>query len=87
MSHGQFTHKGQIEQLKGLDIFPSLYPMHTFYWGDWHKDPVAGVERANNISPTGWFLGEGMRFTIHSDAPVTFLNSMRLLDRAVNKSK
>lgn len=86
MIHGQFTRKDQIEQLKGLDIFPSLYPMHTFYWGDWHKDSVAGVERANNISPTGWFLDEGMRFTIHSDAPVTFPNSMRLLDSAVNRT-
>jgi predicted amidohydrolase YtcJ len=60
--------------------------MHTFYWGDWHRDSVAGKERAENISPTGWFLDEGMQFTIHSDAPVTFPNSMRILDSAVNRT-
>jgi hypothetical protein len=86
MIHGQFTRKDQVKKLKNLGIFPSLYPMHTFYWGDWHRDSVAGVERASNISPTGWLLDEGMRFTIHSDAPVTFPNSMRLLDSAVNRT-
>jgi hypothetical protein len=86
MIHGQFTRKDQVEKLKKLGIFPSLYPMHTFYWGDWHRDSVAGVERANNISPSAWFLNEGMRLTIHSDAPVTFPNAMRLLDSAVNRT-
>ncbi|MGK0470153.1 MAG: putative amidohydrolase YtcJ [Candidatus Azotimanducaceae bacterium] len=86
MIHGQFTRKDQIQDLKDLGIFPALYPMHTFYWGDWHRDSVAGAERAENISPTGWFLDAGMRFTIHSDAPVTYPNSMRILDSAVNRT-
>lgn len=85
MIHGQFTRQDQIAQLKDAGIFPALYPMHTFYWGDWHRDSVAGGARANNISPTGWMIAEGMRFSIHSDAPVTFPNSMRILDSAVNR--
>jgi predicted amidohydrolase YtcJ len=47
---------------------------------------VAGPKRAENISPTGWVLDNGMKFTIHSDAPVTFPNSMRILDSAVNRT-
>ena len=85
MIHGQFTRKDQVAKLKALGILPSLYPMHTFYWGDWHRDSVAGPTRAENISPTGWMIKEGMPFTIHSDAPVTFPNSMRILDSAVNR--
>jgi predicted amidohydrolase YtcJ len=85
MIHGQFTRQDQIAKLKEAGIFPALYPMHTFYWGDWHRDSVAGEARANNISPTGWMIDEGMRFSIHSDAPVTFPNSMRILDSAVNR--
>lgn len=85
MIHGQFTRKDQVKKLKALGIFPALYPMHTFYWGDWHRDFVAGPERANNISPTGWMLEEKVPFTIHSDAPVTFPNSMRILDSAINR--
>jgi hypothetical protein len=84
--HGQYLRKDQVPQLKKLGIFPSLYPMHTFYWGDWHRQSVAGPKRAENISPTGWVLQNGMKFTIHSDAPVTFPNSMRILDSAVNRT-
>jgi predicted amidohydrolase YtcJ len=86
MIHGQFLRQDQIKKLKKLGIFPALYPMHTFYWGDWHRDSVAGAERANNISPTGWLLKEDIKFSIHSDAPVTFPNSMRILDSAVNRT-
>ena len=85
MIHGQFTREDQVNKLKSLGIFPSLYPMHTFYWGDWHRDSVAGPERAANISPTGWLIEEDFPFTIHSDAPVTFPNSMRILDSAINR--
>lgn len=84
--HGQYLRADQVPDLKRLDIFPSLYPMHTFYWGDWHRDSVAGPERAENISPTGWLVDQNMAFSVHSDAPVTFPNSMRLLDSAVNRT-
>ena len=69
MIHGQFTRQDQITRLKDAGIFPALYPMHTFYWGDWHRDSVAGEARANNISPTGWMIAEGMRFSIHLRRP------------------
>jgi len=86
MIHGQFTRPDQVPQLKQLGIFPSLFPMHTFYWGDYHRESVVGPERAENIDPTGWILDNRMKFGIHSDAPVTFPNSMRVLDSAVNRT-
>ena len=84
--HGQFLRIDQIDEIQRLGIFPALYPMHTFYWGDWHRDSVAGPERAKNISPTGWMLDRDIKFSIHSDAPVTFPDSMRILDSAVNRT-
>jgi hypothetical protein len=84
--HGQYLRADQIPQLKALGIFPALFPMHTFYWGDWHRDSVAGPERAAFISPVAAVREAGLRFTIHSDAPVTFPNSMRVLDSAVNRT-
>ena len=85
MIHGQFAREDHVSKLKALGIFPALFPMHTFYWGDWHRDSVAGPERASNISPTGWMLEEKIPFTVHSDAPVTFPNSMRVMASAVNR--
>jgi predicted amidohydrolase YtcJ len=84
--HGQFTRADQVDALVELGVFPSLFPMHSFYWGDWHRTSVAGPERAHDLSPTGWFLARGVPFGIHHDAPVTFPNSMRVLDSAVNRT-
>ncbi len=83
--HGNYMRANQVRDIKKLGIFPALFPMHTFYWGDWHRQSVAGPERAENISPTGWMLANHMKFSIHSDAPVTFPNSMRVLSTAVNR--
>jgi len=86
MIHGQFLRQDQMAKIAALDIFPALFPMHTYYWGDWHRDSVAGLERAENISPTGWMIEQGIKFSIHSDAPVTFPSSMRILHSAVNRT-
>jgi predicted amidohydrolase YtcJ len=83
--HGQFLREDQVDSLNGLGIIPSLFPMHTFYWGDWHRDHTVGPENADNISPTGWVVKRGMKFTTHHDAPVAFPNSMRVLDATVTR--
>ena len=59
--------------------------MHTFYWGDYHRDSVLGPERAPDISPTGWVLERGMMFGSHHDAPVALPNSMRILSATVTR--
>jgi hypothetical protein len=59
--------------------------MHTFYWGDWHRDHTVGPLLADNISPTGWCVARGMKFTSHHDAPVAFPDSMRVLDATVTR--
>jgi len=83
--HGQFLREDQVDSLKALDVFPSLFPMHTFYWGDWHRDRTVGPENADNISPTGWLVKRGMKFSTHHDAPVAFPDSMRVLDATVTR--
>ena len=83
--HGQFLREDQVDSLKRLSVFPSLFPMHTYYWGDWHRDHTVGPERADNISPTGWVRQRGMKFGSHHDAPVAFPDSMRVLDATVTR--
>ncbi|NRB01177.1 MAG: amidohydrolase [Rhodobacteraceae bacterium] len=83
--HGQFLREDQVDKIQKLDVFPSLFPMHTFYWGDWHRDFTVGPVNAENISPTGWLRQRGMIFGSHHDAPVAFPNSMRVLDATVTR--
>lgn len=84
--HGQTLRQDQVAELKQLKIFPSLFPMHTYYWGDWHRQSVLGPERAENISPTQWVLKAGLKFTTHHDAPVALPDSMRVLATTVNRT-
>ena len=83
--HGQFLREDQVDSLQHLNIFPSVFPMHTFYWGDWHRDHTVGPVLAENISPTGWIRQRGMMFGSHHDAPVAFPDSMRVLDATVTR--
>ena len=83
--HGQTIRKDQIERAASLNVDASLFPMHTFYWGDWHVSSVLGHPRADYISPCVDALAAGLNITSHHDAPVTFPNSMRVLDATVNR--
>jgi predicted amidohydrolase YtcJ len=84
--HGQTIRQDQIDRLKALDIFPSLFPMHTFYWGDWHAESVLGQPRADFISPTQAVREAGLMFSTHHDAPVALPSSIRVLDATVNRT-
>lgn len=83
--HGQTTRMDQLDELKALEIVPSFFPMHTFYWGDWHRDSVLGPRRAEFISPCGSAWRRGMRFTSHHDAPVANPDALRVLSATVTR--
>lgn len=83
--HGQFLREDQLDSYQALGVIPSLFPMHTFYWGDWHLDHTVGPQAGMNISPTGWAKQRGMIFSSHHDAPVAFPDSMRVLDATVTR--
>ena len=83
--HSQVVQRGQLEEMKTLDIQPSFFANHTYYWGDWHRDMALGPKRADFISPqaTAWSLG--LRPTAHNDSPVVPPDIMRLVWSSVNR--
>lgn len=83
--HAQTAREDQVQAFHDLGIMPSFFPMHTFYWGDWHRDSVLGPERAANISPLGWAMQRNMIFTSHHDAPVAMPDPMRVMHATVNR--
>ena len=42
----------QVDSLDRLGILPSLFSMHAFHWGAWHREHAVGPELADNISRT-----------------------------------
>lgn len=85
MIHAQTVREDQLDAMKRLDITPSFFGMHTYYWGDWHRDETLGPVRADRISPAMSALRRGMRFTEHHDAPVAFPDAIAVLDAIVNR--
>lgn len=83
--HAQVLREDQVQRLAELSITPSFFTTHTYYWGDWHRQQTLGPKRAANISPAQWAKQAGLRFTLHSDAPVTPINPFQLLWSAVNR--
>lgn len=85
MIHAQTVREDQLTQMKMLNMIPSFFSAHTFYWGDWHRDSVLGVTRSANISPTASTLQRGMIFTVHNDAPIVPPDMLRLLWATTNR--
>lgn len=82
--HGQFLKKDQYPALKDLNVIPSMFTMHTFYWGDWYKE-IIGPEKAQLICPAKSLIDEGFKITIHTDAPVALPNLMQIVWASVNR--
>jgi len=82
--HGQYIREDQLDSFKDLDVIASLFPLHTFYWGDWHKQ-IIGDSLGNTISPTRTALNKGLKITIHTDAPVALPNLMRMVGISVDR--
>lgn len=86
MIHSQILRDDQLDQMKKLGIIPSFFGIHTYYWGDWHRDQVLGMERAYRISPAQSAFEKGMIFTEHHDAPVTPPSATLILFAQVNRT-
>ena len=84
--HAQTAREDQLDRFVEEQMWPSFFPMHTFYWGDYHVNSVLGKERAYKISPTNTAYKKGLRFTSHHDAPVALPSSIRVLSATVTRA-
>ncbi len=84
--HAQMTRPDQIETMAQLGVVPSFFQLHTYYWGDRHRDIFMGPERAARMSPTKSALDAGLHFTVHADTPVVPMEPVRMLWAAVNRT-
>ncbi|MEZ5709203.1 MAG: amidohydrolase [Blastomonas sp.] len=83
--HNQVVTPEQLAEQAELDIQPSFFVSHTYFWGDWHREVALGPKRADFISPLASGLAAGLTPSIHNDSPVTPPDMMRLIWSAVNR--
>jgi predicted amidohydrolase YtcJ len=83
--HNQVLRPEQLEEMRELDIQPSFFAAHTYFWGDWHREIVLGPERGEFISPQASAWRAGLNPTAHNDAPIVPPDIMRLVWSSVNR--
>ncbi|WP_449431942.1 amidohydrolase [Pseudomonas putida] len=83
--HSQMMREDQLDEVKRLHAIPSFFVLHTYYWGDRHRDLFIGKNRAERISPARSADNRGMIYTIHTDTPIVPMEPMRLIWAAVNR--
>lgn len=86
IEHCQNVREDQIARMAELGVSPSFFVAHTLYYGDRHREIFLGPERARSISALQWALKYGVRFSLHSDWPVTPIDPLLSVDCAVNRT-
>lgn len=85
MIHSQIVREDQVADMKKINMIPSYFVAHTYFWGDVHIKNL-GKERAFKISPvkTTVNLGE-ITYTLHQDTPVILPDMVFTIWCAVNR--
>ena len=92
MIHAQTVREDQLDRMKELNVLPSFFPAHIYYWGDKHYKIFLGPERANRMNPAGSAISKGMKVTLHTDSPTVIAGIangentfLKLVSSAVNR--
>lgn len=85
LQHCQMMGADQFRRCADLGICCNIFANHIWYFGDQHVALTIGEDRARRMDALRTALDEGVRATIHSDAPVTSLAPLFTAWAAVNR--
>ncbi|EQB13618.1 amidohydrolase [Novosphingobium lindaniclasticum] len=83
--HSQTATLDELKAMKTLDIEPTFFASHTYYWGDWHREVTLGPSRADRISPQRDAFDVGLKPSIHNDSPIVPPDMIRLIWSAATR--
>lgn len=84
MIHCQTVRYDQLDQMVELNMIPSIFVAHTYYWGDVHLKNL-GEERGSRISPAKSAFERGLVVNFHQDSPVVKPLMLHTIWAAVNR--
>jgi predicted amidohydrolase YtcJ len=85
IEHCSILHDEQIQRMKALGISPSFLIGHVHWWGKAFRDRIFGAEKAVLLDRTASCAAAGIRWTLHSDEPVTPMGPLRCIENAVTR--
>ncbi len=86
IEHCSILHDDQIQRIRDLGVSPSFLIGHVYWWGQAFRDVIFGPEKAALLDRAGACERAGIRWTLHSDEPVTEMNPLRCIENAVTRS-
>lgn len=84
MIHAQTVREEQLKKMKKLNMIPSFFVDHVYYWGDIHLQNL-GLKRASRISPVKTAIDMGLIYTFHQDTPVIAPDMLHTIWCSVNR--
>lgn len=84
MIHCQTARRDQYERMEELNMIPSIFTSHIWYWGDTHLKNF-GKERGGRISAVHDALECGLMYNFHTDAPIVLPDMLLTVWCAVNR--
>ena len=85
IEHCSILHDEQIDRIARLGLSPSFLIGHVYYWGKAMRDQVFGEQKASLLDRTRACSEKGIRWTLHSDEPVTEMGPLRCIQNAVTR--
>lgn len=86
LQHCQMADAYQFRRMANLGVCANLFANHIYYWGDAHYTMTMGPDRANRMNAAATAKATGVRFSLHSDAPITPLAPLFTAWCAVNRA-
>lgn len=83
IEHCSILHDEQIERMARLGVHPSFLINHVYYWGQTMRDNVFGPDKVLLLDRCASVEKAGLKWTVHSDTPVSPLGSLHNVRVAV----
>ncbi len=84
MIHCQTVRDDQLDRMQALNMIPSIFVAHTWYWGDVHLKNF-GKERGSRVSPCKSAFDRDLIFNLHTDTPARLPKMLHSVWAAVNR--
>lgn len=83
IEHCSILHNEQIARMKDLGVSPSFLINHVYFWGQTMRDNVFGPEKIQLLDRCASVEKAGLKWTMHSDAPVSNMGTLHKIRVAV----
>lgn len=84
MIHCQTVRDDQLDRMAAIQMLPSIFVAHTWYWGDVHLRNF-GEQRGRRVSPVKSALDRGLCYNFHTDTPIVRPKLLHSVWAAVNR--